>query len=53
MASPGKIHGRTRPAAKRKIAVGAMRSSKLRWRSDLVSWKASYIGLTKGLTPFA
>jgi hypothetical protein len=30
-----------------------MMSSKLRWRSDLVSIAASYIGLTKGLTPLA
>ncbi len=37
MVSPEQIRGRTRPAAKRKTPVGAMTSSKLRRRSDLVS----------------
>ena len=35
--SPKQIRGRTRPAAKRKTAAGAMTSSKLRRCSDLVS----------------
>jgi hypothetical protein len=39
MYSPEQIRGRTRPAAKRKTAAGAMTSSKIRWRSDLVSFK--------------
>jgi hypothetical protein len=51
MAFPRTILGHTRPAAKRKSAFGAMTSSQLRWRSDLVSSKASYTGLIKGLTP--
>src|SRR5260370_28017540 len=37
MAFPRTIRGRTHSAAKRKTAVGAMMSSKLRWRSDSVS----------------
>jgi hypothetical protein len=52
MLSPEQIPGRSRPAANRKNAVGAMTSRKLRRCSDLVS-EASYIGLTKALTTFA
>jgi hypothetical protein len=53
MVPPEQIRGRTGPAAKRKTAVGAMTPVELRRRSDLVSAPASYIDLTKGLTPFA
>jgi hypothetical protein len=52
MLSPEQIPGRSRAAANRKNAVGAMTSRKLRRCSDLVS-EASYIGLTKALTTFA
>ena len=51
IAFPRAIFGRTRPAANRKTRAGAMTSIKLRRRSDLVSQGASYIGLTKALTP--
>jgi hypothetical protein len=51
IAFPRAISGRTRPAANRKTPAGAMTSLKLRRRTDLVSQGASYIGLTKALTP--
>jgi hypothetical protein len=51
IAFPPAIFGRTRPAANRKTPAGATTSIKLRRRSDLVSQGASYIGLTKALTP--
>jgi hypothetical protein len=49
MVSPEQIRGRTRPAAKRKNAVGAMTSTNY---AAAPIWfpKASYIRLTKGLT---
>jgi hypothetical protein len=51
IAFPPSIFGRTRPAANRKTPAGAMTSIQLRRRPDLVSQEASYIGLTKALTP--
>jgi len=51
MSSPEPDRGRTRPAAKRKTAIGAMTSGKLRQRAELVSLAASYIDIKKGLTP--
>jgi len=51
MYSPEQDRGRTRPAAKRKTAVGAMTSGKLRQCAELVSLAASYIDIKKGLTP--
>jgi hypothetical protein len=42
MFSPKQIRGRTHPAAKRKTPAGAMTSSQLRWRPDLVSLSILY-----------
>jgi hypothetical protein len=51
MYSPEQDRGRTRLAAKRKTAVGAMTSGKLRQCAELVSLAASYIDIKEGLTP--
>jgi hypothetical protein len=51
MYSPEQDRGRIRPAAKRKTAVGATTSGKLRHGTELVSLAASYIDIKKGLTP--
>jgi hypothetical protein len=51
MYSPEQDRGRTRLAAKRKTAVGAMTSGKLRQCAELVSLAACYIDIKEGLTP--
>jgi hypothetical protein len=51
MSSPEPDRGRIRPAAKRKTAIGAMTSGKLRQGAGLVSLAASYTDIKKGLTP--
>jgi hypothetical protein len=48
---PRTSRGRTRPAAKRKTAVGAMTSGKLRQCAELVSLAPSYIDIKNGLSP--
>jgi hypothetical protein len=51
MSSPEQDPGRIRPAAKRKTAIEAMTSGKLRQGAGLVSLAASYTDIKKGLTP--